>query len=386
MVVQTVVDSLAEKLVAYRRELHEYPELSMQEVETTKRIRQWLTEAGITILEYPLEVGVVAEVVGEKSGPTIAIRADIDALPIKEESGVPFSSKNDGVMHACGHDFHTTSIIGAAILLQQRRAELKGTVRFIFQPAEEIAQGALYVVNAGVLEGVEAIFGMHNKPDLPVGTIGIKEGSLMASVDRFEIEIEGIGGHAGIPNNTIDPIIVAGQIITALQTIVSRNLNAFDNVVVSITQIHSGTTWNVIPERAVLEGTVRTFQTAAREKVPELMKRTVEGIASGLGAKAELKWYPYLPVVDNDAALETITKETALELGYDVVVAEKSPAGEDFAYYQTKIPGFFVWMGVDGPKEWHHPQFTLNEDALIVAANYFSSLAINVLNQENFGK
>ncbi|MFJ8237589.1 amidohydrolase [Ureibacillus sp. NPDC094379] len=386
MVVQTEVDSLSEKLVAYRRELHEYPELSMHEVETTKRIRQWLTEAGITILEFPLEVGVVAEVVGEKSGPTIAIRADIDALPIKEESGVPFSSKNDGVMHACGHDFHTTSIIGAAILLQQRRAELKGTVRFIFQPAEEIAQGALYVVNAGVLEGVEAIFGMHNKPDLPVGTIGIKEGSLMASVDRFEIEIEGIGGHAGIPNNTIDPIVVAGQIITALQTIVSRNLNAFDNVVVSITQIHSGTTWNVIPERAVLEGTVRTFQSAAREKVPELMKRTVEGIASGLGAKAELRWYPYLPVVDNDASLVTITKETALELGYDVVVAEKSPAGEDFAYYQTKIPGFFVWMGVDGPKEWHHPQFTLNEDALIVAANYFSTLAVNVLNQESFRK
>ncbi|MDM5335203.1 amidohydrolase [Ureibacillus composti] len=386
MVVQTVVDSLAEKLVAYRRELHEYPELSMHEVETTKRIRQWLTEAGITILEYPLEVGVVAEVVGEKSGPTIAIRADIDALPIKEESGVPFSSKNDGVMHACGHDFHTTSIIGSAILLQQRRAELKGTVRFIFQPAEEIAQGALYVVNAGVLDGVKAIFGMHNKPDLPVGTIGIKEGSLMASVDRFEIEIEGIGGHAGIPNNTIDPIIVAGQIITALQTIVSRNLSAFDNVVVSITQIHSGTTWNVIPERAVLEGTVRTFQNEAREKVPELMKRTVEGIASSLGAKAEFRWYSYIPVVDNDASFVTVTKETALELGYDVVVAEKSPAGEDFAYYQTKIPGFFVWVGVDGPKEWHHPQYKLNEDALIVAANYFSTLAVNVLNQESFGK
>lgn len=381
MAVQDEQISLLQKLVTYRRELHEYPELSMKEYETTKRIRNWLQESGITIMDFPLEVGVVAEIIGSEPGPTIALRADIDALPIQEETGLPFTSKNDGVMHACGHDFHTASMIGAAILLQQRRRELQGTVRIIFQPAEEIAQGAVFIEEVGVLEGVAAIFGMHNKPDLPVGTIGVREGSLMASVDRFEIDIVGIGGHAGIPNNSIDPIVVTGQIISALQSIVSRNLSSFDNVVISITQVHAGNTWNVIPEKAFLEGTVRTFQNEAREAIPALMKRTVEGIASAFGAKADFRWYSYLPVVDNSPLFTEVTKEAGLELGFNVGEAEKSPAGEDFAYYQMKIPGFFVWMGVDGPKEWHHPAFTLNEDALLVAANYFSTLSIKALEQ-----
>lgn len=381
MAVQDEQISLLQKLVTYRRELHEYPELSMKEYETTKRIRKWLQESDITIMDFPLEVGVVAEIIGSEPGPTIALRADIDALPIQEETGLPFTSKNDGVMHACGHDFHTASMIGAAILLQQRRSELQGTVRIIFQPAEEIAQGAVFIEEVGVLEGVAAIFGMHNKPDLPVGSIGVREGSLMASVDRFEIDIVGIGGHAGIPNNSIDPIVVTGQIISALQSIVSRNLSSFDNVVISITQVHAGNTWNVIPEKAFLEGTVRTFQNEARESIPKLMKRTVEGIASAFGAKADFRWYSYLPVVDNSPLFTEVTKEAGLELGFNVVEAEKSPAGEDFAYYQMKIPGFFVWMGVDGPKEWHHPAFTLNEDALLVAANYFSTLSIKALEQ-----
>src|SRR5699024_10505143 len=176
--------ALFEKLVSYRLELHEHLELSIKEVETTKRIRRWLTEAGVTVLDYSLEVGLIAEVKGAHPGPTVAIRADIDALPIKEETDVPFKSKNEGVMHACGHDFHTASIIGTALLLQEKRDEIKGAVRFIFQPAEEIAQGAKVIVDSGALEGVDAIFDMHNKPDLPVGTIGVREGALMASVDR----------------------------------------------------------------------------------------------------------------------------------------------------------------------------------------------------------
>ena len=340
---------LQTKLVEYRRELHENPELSMQEFETTKRIRRWLEDAGITILDYPLEVGIVAEISGGEPGPTIALRADIDALPIKEETGLAFASKNEGVMHACGHDFHTSSIIGSAILLQERRAELKGNVRIIFQPAEEIAQGAVLVEKAGALDGVEAIFGMHNKPDLPVGTIGIREGSLMASVDRFELDVIGVGGHAGIPNNSIDPIIVASQIITGLQTIVSRSLSSFDNVVISITQIHAGNTWNVIPEKATMEGTVRTFQNEAREVIPDLMKRTAEGIASGLGAKVDFRWYPYLPVVNNSARFKKVAAEAATELGFSVAEAQPSPGGEDFAFYQTKIPGFFCLDGCRWP-------------------------------------
>jgi N-acetylcysteine deacetylase len=374
-------EQLLNKLRAYRRELHEYPELSMKEYETTKRIRKWLQEADITVLDFQLEVGVVAEIVGSQPGPTIVLRADIDALPIKEETGLPFASKNEGIMHACGHDFHTASMIGAAILLQERRRELKGIVRIIFQPAEEIAQGAVLIEKSGALNDVEAIFGMHNKPDLPVGTIGVREGALMASVDRFEIDVIGVGGHAGIPNNSIDPIVAASQIITALQTIVSRNLSSFQNVVISVTKLHAGNTWNVIPEKATMEGTVRTFQNAARNVIPELMKRTVEGVASGFGAKADFRWHPYLPVVDNSPFFTKMAKEAALEIGYHVVEAEQSPGGEDFAYYQTKIPGFFVWVGTDGTEEWHHPAYTLNEDATLVAANYFTNLAMKVLNQ-----
>lgn len=374
-------DQLQTKLVEYRRELHQYPELSMKEFETTKRIRKWLQEAGITILDYPLEVGVIAEIKGDQPGPTIALRADIDALPIKEETDLEFKSKHDGVMHACGHDFHTSSIIGSAILLQQRKAELKGTVRIIFQPGEEIAQGAVLVEKAGALEGVEAIFGMHNKPDLPVGTIGIKEGPLMASVDRFELDVIGLGGHAGIPNNSIDPIVVASQIITGLQTIVSRSLSSFNNAVISVTQIHSGNTWNVIPEKAFMEGTVRTFQNEARDIIPDLMKRTAEGIAAGFGAKVDFRWFSYIPVVNNSSRFTEVAKEAAEEIGYRAVDAQPVPAGEDFAFYQTKIPGFFVWMGVDGPREWHHPSFTLQEESLKIAAEYFANLSIKVLNQ-----
>ncbi|MEC3758425.1 M20 peptidase aminoacylase family protein [Bacillus halotolerans] len=368
------------RLINMRRDLHAHPELSFEEFETTKKIRRWLEEEHIEILEVPqLETGVIAEIKGQSDGPVIAIRADIDALPIQEQTNLPFASKIDGAMHACGHDFHTASIIGTAILLNKRRDELKGTVRFIFQPAEEIAAGARKVIEAGVLDDVSAIFGMHNKPDLPVGTIGIKEGPLMASVDRFEIVVKGKGGHAGIPNNSIDPIAAAGQMVSGLQSVVSRNISSLQNAVVSITRLQAGSSWNVIPDQAEMEGTVRTFQKEARKAVPEHMKRVAEGIAAGYGAQAEFRWFPYLPSVQNDGTFLNAASEAAARLGYQTVHAEQSPGGEDFALYQEKIPGFFVWMGTNGTEEWHHPAFTLDEDALQVASSYFAELAVIVL-------
>ncbi|MED4810792.1 M20 peptidase aminoacylase family protein [Bacillus atrophaeus] len=373
-------DALNKRLINMRRDLHEHPELSFEEFETTKKIRRWLEEENIEILDVPqLETGVIAEIKGHADGPVIAVRADIDALPIHEQTNLPFASKTDGTMHACGHDFHTASIIGTAILLNKRKDELKGTVRFIFQPAEEIAAGARKVIEAGVLDGVSAIFGMHNKPDLPVGTIGLKEGPLMASVDRFELVIKGKGGHAGIPNNSIDPIAAAGQIVSGLQSVVSRNISSLQNAVVSITRIQGGSSWNVIPDQAEMEGTVRTFQKEAREAVPEHMKRTAEGIAAGYGAQAEFRWFPYLPSVMNDDQFLNAASEAAARLGYQTVPAEQSPGGEDFALYQEKVPGFFVWMGTNGTEEWHHPAFTLDEEALRVAARYFAELAVTVL-------
>lgn len=374
-------NKLSEKLIKYIRELHENPELSMQEYETTKRIINWLKEENINILNLPLTVGVVAEIEGDYPGPTIALRADIDALPIIEETGLDFASKNYGVMHACGHDFHTSAILGAAIIINKNKSKIHGRVRIIFQPAEENAKGAEMIINSGALKDVKAIFGMHNKPDLTVGTIGIKAGPLMASVDRFEIDVIGVGGHAAIPERCIDPIIVASEIVSSLQTIISRNLSPFNNAIISITRFQSGNTWNVIPEKAYLEGTVRTFQKDVRKIIPDLIERNIEGVASAFGANVDFRWYPYLPGVFNDESFTKVATEAAIELGYKVELAKESTGGEDFALYQNKIPGFFIWMGVEGSREWHHPSYNLNEDALIIAAKYFSDLAIKILSE-----
>ncbi|SFJ76951.1 M20 peptidase aminoacylase family protein [Thermoflavimicrobium dichotomicum] len=379
--VENIVDLEAE-LIAIRRHLHQNPELSNEEFETTRFIRGWLEEAGIEIIyDIPLKTGVIAEVKGKEEGPTIALRADIDALPIHEETGLAFASRIPGKMHACGHDFHTASILGAAYLLKHKEKELKGAVRLVFQPAEEKGAGAKRILESGALEGVQAIFGMHNKPDLAVGTVGIKSGVLMAGVDGFQIEVEGLGTHAAVPDAGIDPIVTASHIVTALQTIVSRNISSLNNAVISVTRIQSGSTWNVIPDKAILEGTVRTFQEDVRFQIPGHISRIVEGVADAYGAKATLHWYPGPPSVQNDEVLTELTIKTAVQLGLNVVTPVPSPAGEDFAYYQREIPGSFVFMGVSGPHEWHHPAFDVDERALTVSAQFFATLAKNALDQ-----
>ena len=371
--------SLQPQLVARRRELHRHPELSNEEFETTAKIRAWLTEAGIRLLDLNLPTGVLAEVKGAKPGPTILLRADIDALPVNEETGLPFASEIPGKMHACGHDFHTVSMIGAAKLLQEQADELHGTVRILFQPAEELAVGARAAIEAGVLEGVTAVFGMHNKPELPVGTVGIRTGPLMASVDRFEIEVFGKGGHAGIPDAAVDPIVVSSALVGALQTLVSRGVSPHHSAVVSVCKLQSGSTWNVIPDSAVLEGTVRTFEREARSAIPEKMKRLVESVAEGYGAEAKLNWTSMLSAVNNDARMAGIMQAAASAQGLQVVEAVPTMGGEDFALYQERVPGCFVWMGTGGTEQWHHPKFTLNEDALAIGAAFFAEAAVQAL-------
>ncbi len=367
---------LGQRLVDIRRHLHQHPELSHEEVETTAYIRERLEEAGIRIAsEYPLKTGLIAEVGGLRGGPVVALRADIDALPVQEETGLPFASTVPGKMHACGHDFHTAAIIGAALLLKERERGLQGTVRFVFQPAEEKAQGAGKVLQSGALEGVSAIYGMHNKPDLPVGTIGIKQGPLMAAADGFAVELEGLGSHAAVPEAGIDPIVAAAHLVTALQSIVSRSVSALDSAVVSVTRIHSGTAWNVIPEKAVLDGTVRTFDEAVRARVLERFREVVDGVAAACGVKATLRWIQGPPPVNNDAQLAEAAKRAAEGLGLEVVSPRPSPAGEDFAFYQKQIPGFFAFVGTSGPQEWHHPAFDVDERALPLSASFFAELA-----------
>ncbi|MBH0349434.1 MULTISPECIES: M20 peptidase aminoacylase family protein [Bacillus] len=373
------LEQLTETLISILRNLHEHPELSYEEFETTKAIKNWLEEKNITIINSNLKTGVIAEISGNRNGPLIAIRADIDALPIQEETNLPYASKIHGKMHACGHDFHTAAIIGAAYLLKEKESSLSGTVRFIFQPAEESSNGACKVIEAGHLHGVQAIFGMHNKPDLPVGTIGIKDGPLMAGVDRFEIEIHGVGTHAAVPDAGVDPIVASSQIVMALQTIVSRNISSSHNAVVSVTNIHSGNTWNVIPEKATLEGTVRTFQTETREKIPALMKRIIQGVSDALGVKTEFRFYAGPPAVHNDTSLTNLSTQVAETMNLNIISPTPSMAGEDFSFYQQEIPGSFVFMGTSGTHEWHHPSFTVDERALPISAEYFALLAEKAL-------
>ncbi|WP_459500082.1 M20 peptidase aminoacylase family protein [Bacillus sp. C1] len=376
-----ITKQLTEKLRSIRRHLHQYPELSYEETETTKAIQNWLNEANITMIHSNLKTGVIAEVSGDKNGPIVALRADIDALPIQEETGLPYASQIPGKMHACGHDFHTASILGAAYLLKEKESSLNGTVRFIFQAAEESGNGACKVIEAGHLENVQAIFGMHNKPDLPVGTIGIKDGPLMAGVDRFEIEIRGIGTHAAVPDAGVDPIVASSQIVMALQTIVSRNISSFHNAVISVTNIHSGNTWNVIPEKATLEGTVRTFQAETRQKIPALMERIITGVADALGVEATFRLYPGPPAVYNDTDLTALSTHIAEQMNLHIIPPRPSMAGEDFSFYQQEIPGSFVFMGTAGTQEWHHPAFTLDEKALPISAQYFALLAEEAINK-----
>ncbi|AJS60493.1 amidohydrolase [Paenibacillus sp. IHBB 10380] len=372
---------LEQQLIEIRRHLHLNPELSHEEFETTESIRGWLEEAGIKVVDYSLATGIIAEVGGHHGGPIVAIRADIDALPIQEETGLPYASLIPGKMHACGHDFHTAAILGAALLLKQREQELKGTVRFIFQPAEEKAKGAKLVIQSGALEGVQAIFGMHNKPDLPVGTIGIKSGALMAAADGFVIEVKGVGTHAAVPEAGIDSIVTAAHIVTALQSIVSRNVSSLQSAVISVTRIHSGTAWNVISDKAILDGTIRTFDDKVRSRILERFKQVVDGVAIAYGATASVKWIAGPPSVHNDSSLERLTIEAANSVGLEVVAVAPSPAGEDFAFYQKEIPGFFVFMGTSGRQEWHHPAFDIDERALLISAQYFANLSERAIHQ-----
>ncbi|CAM6680343.1 Metal-dependent amidase/aminoacylase/carboxypeptidase [Enterobacter kobei] len=306
--------SFGEQLIAWRRELHQNPELSGQEVETTARLRRWLSAAGITPLPYDLPTGVVAEIgTGNK---LIALRADIDALPIEERSGVPFSSQQPGVMHACGHDIHTSVILGAALKLKAREASLKGRVRILFQPAEENFGGAKSMVRAGALRDVSAIFGMHNEPGLPVGKFATRGGPFYANVDRFAIRITGKGAHAARPHEGNDAILLASQLVTALQSVASRNVNTLDSVVLSVTRIAGGNTWNVLPENVELEGTLRTHRTEVQQNVKARVGEIAAGFASAFSAQIDITWFAGPTALVNDQRWADFATSVAREAGY----------------------------------------------------------------------
>ena len=370
---------LEQKLTDFFEELHSHPELSYEEYETTERIKRELHAAGIEILQTPLKTGVVAIIRGAQPGKTYGLRCDIDALPIMEETELPYKSEIPGKMHACGHDFHTASVIGTALLLQERKEKLHGNVKILFQPAEESSHGAETVLQTGILSDVEAIFGLHTAAYLPVGTLGIRAGSVMAAGDRVELNITGTGCHGGHPDEGVDTILVAASVIQALQSIVGRNLNPFHTGVVSVTRIHGGNTWNVIPDKVELEGTVRSMDKEDRVFIEKRMRGIAENTAAAYGAKAELLWYPGPPATVNEETWSAFAEDVAKECGYEVVPQRNSTGGEDFAFYLEKIPGCFINVGTGVGYPNHHPQFYADEAALAPAAEYFARLLEDAL-------
>lgn len=376
---------LEAELIAFRRDLHRYPELSLQESETAAKVAQRLSQLG---MEYRSGVGghgIVAELKGEQPGPMIALRADMDALPIHEESGLDFASERPGLMHACGHDAHTAILLGAAELLVGQK--IKGTVRFLFQAAEEINAGAKAMIEQGALDGVAEIYGLHNLPTLSAGMTATRYGSLMGSVDRIEIHLEGRGGHGAIPDQSIDPVVCAANIIMSLQSIVSREVSPFDPVVVTIGSIKSGEANNVIPHYAELTGTIRTFDAKVQQQMAERIERIVQQIAAGYKCKATLKYIEQTPVlINHDDCNRHVEQVMDRMIGAARrIEAPPTLAGEDFSVYLQHVPGCFFWLG-SGPAEnashaygLHHPKYELNEECISLGAALLAAIALQRL-------
>lgn len=371
-------EGIYEKLREIRHYLHQHPEISENEFETTAFIKKHLKDLGIEPLDYPLKTGVIAEI--GSGQPIIALRADIDALPIIEKTGLAYASKN-GAMHACGHDFHQTSLLGAAQILKEREAEIKGTVRLIFQPAEENFQGAYQVIEAGGIEGVSAIIGYHNNPHLKPGQIGLRSGAIMAGVEQFEVTVAGISAHAARPDLGVDTVLAITTMIHNLQQIVSRTVSPFDSAALSVTHIDVGTTWNVLPAKGFFEGTIRTFDPKIRLAVINKFTKIVETTAEQFSAQVSIQWGNSPKVTYNDATLTPLIFENSKTFA-QVIETLPSTGGEDFAAYQEKIPGVFAFVGsngADNAPDWHHDDFIVKDEALPTAVNYFVENAFKLL-------
>lgn len=372
-------NNLQAKLEHEFKWFHAHPELSYKEYETTKQIRRLLTDAGIEILDVPLDTGLVGIIRGGFPGPVIALRSDIDALPVGEQTDLDYKSQHDGQMHACGHDFHITALYGAALLLKQREKELHGTIKLLFQPAEESSLGAAGVIKTGVLDDVQAVFGIHASPRYPVGTIAIKKGSLTSSVDRFEITLKGVGTHGAKPHEGADPIVAAGALIGTLQTITSRNLDPLAPGLLSITHLRAGNTWNVIPETSYMEGTVRTLSKDDRALYEKRLREIAQFTAKAYGVTADVQWHAGPPAMDNDPVWTDFTIEAAKQSGLDVQICGSSMLGEDFAFYEETIKGAFAWVGTGLSYPNHHPKFQVDPAALSGTAAFLSRLGESAL-------
>ena len=368
-----------DKLIQTRHYLHRHPELSGQEYQTTIFLKKYLEDLEIRILDSNLKTGLIAEI--GSGQPIIALRADIDALPIFEQTNLPYASQNPGVMHACGHDFHQTSLLGAAELLKAMEEDLRGTIRLIFQPAEETSCGALEVIETGYLDDVKAIVGFHNMPQLKANQLALKPGAMMAGVEKFKVEVEGISSHAARPDLGVDTVITLTSMVQALQVLVARTVSPFEANVLSITHIEAGTTWNVLPQNGFFEGTIRSFSPSSQKTLKEDFIKIVENTAENFGARVSITWDQTPPVTYNDPDLTELLFENSKTFA-EVVEARPSTAGEDFAFYQEKIPGVFAFIGsngADAAPDLHHDTMTIDDEAFKVSVPYYVESALCLL-------
>jgi amidohydrolase len=384
---------LSESVIDLRRTLHQWPELGFQEQRTSALIAQQLSALGIEVKTGIARTGVLGVLHGEGPGKTVLLRADIDGLPIEEASGAAYASQNPGVMHACGHDGHTAILLTVAKLLAQQRRQFSGTVKFAFQPAEELPPGgAKGMIEEGVLEQpkVAAVFGLHLWNGLPVGKIGVEAGPIMASVDRFDVAIKGVGSHGAYPHTGVDPIVVGSHVVAALQTAVSREVPPLAPVVVTVGKFHSGTAFNVIPGHAELSGTVRTVDARIRQEMPARLERIVRGVTSAMRAEYTFNYEFGYPVTVNEANKAQLARQVAARIVGDanVVAAGMTMGAEDMSYFLEAVPGCYLRLGSGNPEKGmihphHSALFDFDETALPIGVELLSQIALTCLSERD---
>jgi amidohydrolase len=381
----------APEMIRLRRQLHQFPEIALEERQTQKIISTKLREIGLRVDAKIWKTAVVALLNGK--GKTVGIRSDMDALPVTEQTGYSFASRNPGRMHACGHDVHMATVWGAARILSALKKDLNGSVKFIYQPSEEIHPGgARPLIDAGVLKkpDVSQMFGLHVDSTIPAGTIGIKDGPMMAQADDFSLEIIGRSGHGARPHETIDAVVVASNVVMALQNIASRQVNPLLPVVVSIGAIHGGTATNVIADKVVLKGTARSLNPELTAVLPKMIEKVITGVCVSFGAKYVLQYNRGYPVLFNDKKVNEIYRRSARDLfGKKSVVEIERPSmgGEDFSYFAKAVPGAMIRLGVGNKKigadkPWHHPAFKVDEAAIPFGAAVLAGAVIQTLNAQ----
>lgn len=387
--------SIRDDVVELRHHFHSHPEISWEEVQTSKKIESLLREWGFENIRRGVkgtESGVVADLNPGRKGPSIALRADIDALPIREENDLPYVSQNEGVMHACGHDSHTAILLGAARVLASMKDELPGNIRFIFQPSEEngLSSGADHMIREGVLNGIDAIAGLHIWSPLETGNVAVRPGPLMSSCDSWTLRIYGKGGHGAMPQDTVDPTLAATTFVNLLQTIVSREVDPQEVLVISVGKIITGSAFNIIPDSVEITGTTRTFNPRIQKNIPGMIQRIADGVCAALRCRSELAYTRFVPATINDEVLtKRFIASATKTIGEERIrISPMVMVSEDFSYYQEQIPGVFFFLGCGNPgkgtnNSHHSPRFNVDDDVLSDGVALLAGFAADYLSENS---